>query len=380
MRSLIDELIDAPTDRKVGGSLQTRSRRPLPTRPREVFEVFGALGPTATFGGFARSVLLRGAQPNLMANLLLGRWLSPDELARIGSPYQPLIHIRETIVSREFRTTIAGRAFEAFPERRRMFHIAVPGCATRFTGALWDSFYPVLRSDILDPRYDDRDQISALLGKLFQRLMNGKTVCAVVPHLSHITEPPGVPPAETGFIWTLHGAPLRAHDMAFTVMRSPESHALALANGTVARLRQAADAGQEARLAGLPPGPLPDPADEPGWKALALRLLRENLPVNPICAALGDGSCEGALAACARVPLTFAALEQYTEWVDTTFDMHLIDPVPAAEKLIRPRDLGAAEHAAIAARLGQDQAFYARFAAARARLGLPSVPGTALLD
>lgn len=372
MALLIDSLMQKPVERR-GEGLSTRNKRPMPGRTRDLLEVFAALGNTCTYGGFRRSVEFNGASPQLVGNIVLGRWLTPEELAAQPAEYKPFEHVRELLLSAEFRATLARRVCDVYGDKRRIFAVAVPGIATRYTQEMWESAYPVFPPDFCDSAFDDRDALAAELGKLLGRVVAGKSICLSIRHVSHAVDVPAAPEVTEGIGWCMHMAPLRAQDLLYLVLRSPESLALSLANSTVARLRADPAPQRAARAAGVPIGKPPAPNDERGWRDVALRLVREVLPRNPVCAALGDGSAAAAFASCARLPMHLVALEHYTDWCRTNFEMPPLDPPERGPRVISAADLGAPERAALEARMGEDARFYARFAAVQQASGLPGI-------
>ena len=75
MPSLIESLVEGPIARTDQKRLSV-TVRPPPMRLRDVLEVFAAMGRTASFQGAHRSLELRAADPVILANAVLGRWLS----------------------------------------------------------------------------------------------------------------------------------------------------------------------------------------------------------------------------------------------------------------------------------------------------------------
>jgi hypothetical protein len=202
-----------------------------------------------------------------------------------------------------------------------------------------------------------------------------------LPHVGGFIDPPGA--TVTGadpLQWAVESSPYRAIDLLFALIRPPVALALSQVNGTLTALRDQPDTPGLRRIAAQL-GALPAAGDHASWKQLARKLLKESLPSNPICTALGDGTTAGAVASCGRVPIELVNLENdhYREWARPAVNQQLLDPIGVSEPFLKPADLTQADHAAISARLGEDMAFFDLFMRRLKKSGLPMVRGPELL-
>jgi hypothetical protein len=273
---------------------------------------------------------------------------------------------------------MARRVMEEFPEKQRLLHVRIPGCASRHVAALIQCGSPFVPEGIGGRTYANPEVFSTLLGRMFGNINSARSVGMSAPSLAPFVDPPrsrlqGADPIG----WDMPQPPLRAVDLVFAIIRSPQSMALSLANGTLMELRAETVSRPLAQLrASL--GPLPPPGQPASWQRLARQLLHEALPLNPVCTALGDGTAAGALAACARVPVELVALERYAEWARPSLDPAPMSPIGATEPFLAPGDLTAQDHAMINQRMAEDIIFYERFSKPIAASGLPSVRGPRL--
>ena len=281
MPSLIESLIAGAVVRPDNVRIAV-ARRPAPTRPRELFEVFGALGVVATFNGAIRSLDFKSSTPSNLVNAVLGRWPTNEELAALRDPYMGAHHLRDLMVSDEFRTMLVRRICDAFPEKRRLMHVRIPSCANRYTTALLETTYPVLRPDYANKSFARIEHLSQHLGLILSRIDTARGIAVSAPTMAAFMAPPYQPPPESDYLgWALPTAPCRAIDLLFTAIRSPTSLALSQVNGTVARLAQAEPA-EDLRHLRKALGVLPG-ADAPSsaWKRVARQLLAEALAHEP---------------------------------------------------------------------------------------------------
>jgi hypothetical protein len=375
MPSLIESLIASAIERPDNVRIAV-TKRPAPMRPRELFEVFGAMGVTASFGGVIRSLDFRMSRASTLANAILGRWLTNAELAALPQPYHAPTHLREMMASEEFRRPLIRRICEAFPEKRRLMHVRIPSCAGRYTAALLETAYPVLRQDYASKAFARVEPLAQHLGAILSRIDTARGVVFSAPHMGIFLAAPERTPAGDDYLgWTLDQSPCRAIDLLFATVRSPVSLALSQANGTIMRLRATPQA-ENLRAIARALGHLP-PADAPAaaWKTVGQKLIAAHLPLNPICSALGDGTAEGAFAACARGPVEIVELERHSAWCRTTFTAPPYEPIGISEPTLRLSDLTQADHAAIKDRMGQDMIFYTRFRRVIEASDLPAADG-----
>jgi hypothetical protein len=352
-------------------------RRPLPTNPRQLMELFGAMGVAATFQGLIRGVELKGADPHQIAFIALGRWPTTAELAALEDPYEPKPHLFGLLRSDEFRAHFIRRICDGFPERQRILFVRIPRSAGQNVLTTIDLKHPLLPADFAAPRYRNPVTLATTLGHVFSRLAASNALAMSQPHMSAFTDIPesrisGPDPLAWGTI----SPACRLNDLLFAIMRDPTDRAMGQINALLgayntAQLPVPPDIMARMDLAGRSPR-LTD------WRALGCAILAETLLPNPICHALGDGTAEGALQACARSPIRLVALDQYKAWGRGALDSMPADPVPAAETILRAEDLSAADRDIIQAATIQDRILYARFTERLKAAQLPAIPGRQL--
>jgi hypothetical protein len=376
MPSLIESLVEAPVVRNDDKRFSAIVR-PAPVRPRDVFEVFGALGVTASFAAVVRSLDFRQSSPSILANAVLGRWLTTAELAAISAPYHARMHFREMMLTPEFQTNLNRRVYDAFPEKRRLLHVRIPSCAGRYTQTLFEASMPTLELRP-DAALIKMDELAKYLGVLCTRLNVARAIAMTVPRLALVLEPPAVqPPAQDSIGWFNNPPPFRASDMVFAVLRSPVALALSQVNATLTELR-AGQPRQGLQAIGRKLGKLPDDPRSADWKRLGRVLLTHHLPQNPVCHVLGDGTAESAIASCARLPIQLVAIERYTEWCRSNLEATPFDPIAVSEPFLQQGDLTAQDTQAIESRMAEDTLFYNRFRSRWEAAGVPAIAGPSL--
>jgi hypothetical protein len=376
MPSLIESLVAGGLVRSDNKRLGV-ARRPMPKRLREVLEVFGAMGNTASFQGMGRSMDVRDATPQTLASAVLGRWLSNDEIADQAENYTGIRHLKRLLVSQEFRGSFARRIFDAFPEKQRLLHVRIPSCAGQHVTALMQYACCLIPSDVGSDSYDTPDTLAPLLGRLFKQINNVRGIALSSPRLAPFIDPPvtcveGPDP----LAMYLPQPPCRAVDLLFAIIRPPEALALSQVNGILTLLRDQPDSPAAQAIAAKRGQP-PAPGRSAHWQLLARELLQE-LPRNPICHALGDGTADSAFAACARVPIELVGLDTYIEWARPSIDPKPIEPIGVSEPFLTAGALTFPERDIIADCMGEDIAFYAAYTKRRAVTGLPMVRGLEL--
>jgi hypothetical protein len=380
MPSLIESLVEGPIARTDQKRLSV-TVRPPPMRLRDVLEVFAAMGRTASFQGAHRSLELRAADPVILANAVLGRWLSLDELAEYDGDKNRWPQLKAMLLSQEFRTPFVRRVLDAFSEKRRVMHVRIPSCAGRHVLELMDGAGPLIPLDVGTKRYANPDSLGPLFGRLFGNINTARGISVSLPALSPFVDPPGVSVAGADPLhWVCESPPYRATDLLFTLLRPPVALALSQVNGSLTALRDQQETPALARIRAQF-GPLPRASDASAWKALARTLLSDFLPANPICTALGDGTAAGAIAACGRVPIELVSLEndRYKDWARPAINAQVHDPIGVSEPFLTQPELTPQDHLAISSRMGEDIVFFDRFAKLLEKSGLPFVRGPDLL-
>jgi hypothetical protein len=377
MAFLIDSLIGNPVQRKDDRRL-TITRRPLPQRPRDFFELFAAMGANATIEGLFRGVDLKGADPRLIFFMVLDRWPTAEELAAVETPYRAGPHIRALMRTAEFRTPICRRLLEVFQERQRLLYIRIPRCAGEHVMAMMDRKHPVVPLDLGTAKYRDVDLVTRTLGALLGLFGNSRSLVVVQPNIAPFLAPPshqGV--GEDPLHWELAQSPCRSTDRLFAIVRPPEEIVLSHVNGLLTMLRQPPLEDEPAHIAAVRKqyGELPAPDKASEWKQLGRRILARTEIRNPICTALGDGTAENALATCRRSPIELVGLDGYAEWGRRAFDNAPPDPINVSTPILRRDDLTQVDAAHLADLTSEDRVLYARFAERCAVVDLPHVKG-----
>jgi hypothetical protein len=381
MAFLIEQLIGNPVERADKKRISV-IRRPMPVRPRELFELFAAMGRTSSFEGLRRSIEINNAEPRTLTQVVLNRWPTNEELAEHVLEYNGWRHLSRMLLSEEFRANLIWRILDAYPEKRRMLLVRIPRCAGKHAMACLESFCPLLPTDIGTKRYASADSLSTFLGVQLMRFNVSRSVSIAHENIHAFIDAPKVTPESTDPLNLSHvGVPFRAADTLFAILRPPMSLAVSVANGLITRLRRpSAEDDRTTTEWRVVLSPLPKPDDLAAWRKIALEALPTLLPTNPICHALGDGTAAGALAACARAPITLIDISGYHLWARSAYEATPLTRINVSEPILREEDLGADEHALIAARLDQDLSFYARFSEKYRAKGLPSITGPDLME
>ena len=360
----------------------TITRRPLPVRPRDFFELFIAMGQNASFQGLARGIEQQNVEPRLVVFGILGRWPTSAELEALEQPYKRTRHIQSLIASAEFRTPIIRRLFEAFPERQRLFYVRIPRCAGEHAMATLNMKHPILPTNLGADEFRPASVLVPLLGNLLNRFGNSRTLVVAQPKLSPFIDSPAGSTAgpDPLHLNALQSSPCRATDLIFAIVRPPEQLLLSLVNGTLTALRRPAhpEEAKQVTTDRARYAPLPRPEDHAGWQALGRRVLSDVALKNPICSALGDGTAANALAACSRILIQLVALDGYQTWARSAFECYPPDRMNVSDPVLTAAQLTATERANLAALTAEDQVFYDRFEAAVAKKGIGYVSGPEL--
>jgi hypothetical protein len=377
MAFLIETLIGNPAQRPDEKRL-TITRRPLPQRPRDFFELFAAMGPNATIEGLFRGVDLSGADPRLIFFMVLERWPTTEELATVEKPYRARSHIRTLLKTPEFRTPICRRLLEVFYERQRLLFVRIPRCAGEHVMAMMDLKHPVVPLDLGTAKYKDVDLTVRTLGALLGLFGNSRSFVVVQPHIAAFLAPPSRQVVgEDPLHWELSQPPCRSTDRLFAIIRPPEELVLSQVNAVLTALRQPPSEDEPAHIAAARTRYTQLPAHDQAsqWKQLGRRILARTKTRNPICSALGDGTAENALETCRRTPIELVGLDGYSEWSRRAFDNAPPDPVNVSMPILQRADLAPEDAAHLGDLTSEDRVLYARFAERCAVVDLPYVNG-----
>lgn len=362
MANLLETLLQGAVARDDGAALAV-PRRPFPTGPRQVFDLFAAMGATASIGGLARGLDFREVDARLATFALLGRWPTAAEMAALPDPYVPGQHVRLLLRSVEFRRGLAARMLAAFPEKRRLLFVRLPRCAGQSTLERLAQLHPMPPAGLA--RHDVATFMPRV-GACAARFDSSATLAASAPGMKAFLAPGGE--ADDTLQWRGTEPACRPGDLMFAILRPPREAALSQVNAALAAL-QAGDARPAQRF-----GKLPTREDEAAWRALGRDMLSEVVSRNPVCHALGDGTAAGALAACRCVPIQLVGLARYDEWARVAIGPATVAKRIASDPIMRREDL--AED--LAGFVAEDEAFYERFATVMDANPLPYVLGSAL--
>jgi len=370
LESLLATTVERTDDRRL-----TVTKRLFPNRPRELFDMFAVMGVTASMEGLLRGIEMKLAEPRAATFTVLSRWPTNAELAEITTPYRAQPHLRRMIKSVEFRQNLAARILTVFPERRRILFVRLPRCAGETVMQALDAHHPVLPLDTADDRFRDSDELARTLGKLLGRFDITSTIGVALPALAPFT----TPGTGDGMLrWHSTEPVARPTDTIFCVLRPPRDLALSEVNALLTELRA------DPRAAMLPAalrdkvGRLPEHGDIAAWRGVGRTLLGEVVSFNPVCRALGDGTADSSVAACARIPMQLVGLARYGEWARVALGPTDAPARIASEPILRPDDISGRDREKLEGLVAEDEKFYRRFAAKFEASVLPSVMGEAL--
>jgi hypothetical protein len=372
--SLIESLIGSGVVRTDTKRLLP-TRRPLFQRPRDVFEVIVALGPQATLPSLFLCIDLRPAEPRSLANVVLNRWLTEEELAAIPTPYDAHQHFRAMITSSEFRASLLRRLCDAYPERTRHFLVHIPRCAGEHFLTMAGSMHPIYPNALATWRPRDHNRFIPALGAYLAQFTLTRTIMAWQPTLAPFTQAPA--PADpsathdsTGMRWTLNPAPRRTGDRLVAILREPHALLLSAVNAKIDALCRPADTDTPdiaALRRTLPTNAAT--ADAEGRKHIGREILRTLTLRNPICTAIADGTAAAALRAARHQDLELADFSTYADWIKYTWDVEPAAPLNTSTPHLTRADLTPADQAHLHDRTAEDVTFYAAFKAALAQIG-----------
>ncbi len=385
MATMIERLLGDPVFRQDAKRILPVVR-PLPERPRDLLEIFSAMGGEATMISLLRSVDLRDATPGWLIFVALNRWPSMAELRAQEGEYVPRKHMTELVQSVEFRTLLAQRVLTAYPEKIRLLYVRIPGSAGEHFLDTVRTMHPIFPDHIASPSPRLPPDFFRALGLMLNRFLSTRTVMLVQPRLPPYYMPPAAVPAEAvaaapeSLPWTMTIPPYRTGDRLFTIVRDPQDIVLAQVNAIVDALRTPTTPEPQPirrwrnKLRELPDAAAPTEA----WAPVARRILADFQGRDPICHALADGTLDAALEACAVTNLEIADASRYDEWITRTWDTKSEPPALPPPAALPREALTDADRERLVALTGQDRPFYARVRAALDGAELSSIKGLQL--
>ena len=363
MPSMIESLIGGGVARQDEKRV-VPTRRPMPTRPRDVFELLCSLGTEASMASFFMTTQFHAAEPRLLTYIALNRWITESELAEIAQPYNPQTHIRTLLTGAEFRASLIRRICEAYPERTRLCYVRIPRCAGQHFLTMADAMHPIVPPDLAANRRTGEAPFIRALGTFLGRFTLTKTIMLVQPNLAPFIQANAPPVDDTyaaaGLRWNLNPPPRRSGDRLFTILREPRSLILSEVNATLDALLKPAESDTPDIAAWRLRLPR-DPAtvEIAAHKRVARQILRMLPTRNPICHALADGTAQAAFSAVRLQDVELADLSHYPDWTKYTWD---VEPEPAANTStphLTLADLNPADSELLDAIIAEDLRFYA---------------------
>lgn len=368
IETLIGSGIARPDEKRI-----VPSRRPLPTRPRDLFEVLVVLGGQASIPSIMEACDLRQTDPRHVTFITLSRWPTRQELEAQPDPYVVRPHLRSLLTGEEFRASLIRRICDAYPERPRQLYVRIPRCAGEHFIQTVQPMHAIIPDGLDRWKQNDQNRFIPALGQYLGGFNLTRTIMIVLPRMHPFVQAEA--PAATGSYdetlrWTFNPPPRRPGDRLFTIIREPTGLVLSEVNAILTAL-QAPPAGDSKAIGAWRTrlGKLPPATDAAAWKALGRKII-ETLPLrNPICHALGDGTAEGALQASRLSDIEIADLTLYHDWIKYTWDVEPEQAINTSSPILTPDDLDQQTSERLAGMIGQDLIFYARIKTLLANLG-----------
>ena len=370
MAYLIEKLVGEGAKRRDEKRMITFVR-PLPSRPRDLFDLIAAQGQHISFESLIRGVGLKQAEPAGLVFTTLGRWPTRTELAELPTPYNPRQHLRQMLLTREFRRGFTRRLLDAFPERKRLVHVRIARSANAYIDAIAPSSHPVLPLNLGVAEEMDLAALLTSLGAALHRFPIASTVFMSTDRAEPWLFPVKCRPlAPDTLDWNFDPPAYRLTDLIFAVLRDPEDILISQANALAKTLQDSNESSNSSTQAGSQPaqwrqrlGALPPRGDRAGWKMVTQRILAQLDLRDPICTALGDGTAATAQEHCRIAGITLVGFARLTEWVHTALGCEPAEPMNAAPPLLRREDLDAEQRAGMQAKVAEDRVFFQHFSA-----------------
>ena len=183
--------------------------------------------------------------------------------------------------------------------------------------------------------------------------------------------------------WYIDSELYRYTDQLLTIVRHPHEIAISFTNYVLLCMKgdpnfETADTRYWGSLAGLK-------NFDPTWpasivKELAHRIIATDglLPVNPMCALLGDGTAASSFHNLARVDIEITHVALYTAWLRARWGLTRSFRANAAPRILTAGDLSGTEKARIAAACTEDMQLYNAITAKLESTGELSIIGPGL--
>jgi len=317
---------------------------PAPTSFRETLRVFATYTQHHGLDGLFASVDWSTASLRQISHAFLGR--APATV--IPGLFDPAVEARRLFESPDFRRNLLRRVIETFPDKQRILFVHLPKCAGSDFEAAMRPVYASLYESLGLPRALSFEDLADTLRHFARRIesSDGIFVGGHVP-----------------LLWYIDNQIYRYTDRLVTIIRHPHDIAVSFANYVVMCMRgdplfARGDVKYWARIAGLE-------RFDPEWSTDTLRALARRLvttpgilPVNAMCALLGNGTASAAVHNLARVDIEITDISRYSDWLRTRWGIERKQRANAAPALVTLADLAPAERARIESACMEDMRLY----------------------
>jgi hypothetical protein len=318
--------------------------RQAPSQFRDTLRLFLRYDPEQGLDHFFGSVDWSAASPRQLAHAFLDR----PPLPGASHLPDPAAEARRLFESDGFRRGLLRRVLMALPGKQRLLFVHLPKCAgTDFEVAMRPA-HPSLHQGLDWIGATDAAGLAERLHLFVCQAQKADTVFVG----GHVPLP-----------WYIDNNLYRFDDRLMTIVRHPHEIAVSFANYVAHCMKsdpdfKTRDVRQWGSMAGIA-------RFNPAWtdsmvKSLAQRLvtLPGLMPVNPICALLGDGTAATSFANLGRVDMEITDVTRYGAWLKARWGIERSVRANSAPQLVASTDLSAAEKACIEAASTQDMLVY----------------------
>ncbi len=315
-----------------------------PSRFRETLRLLARHDPARGLDNLFGSVDWSGASSRQLAHAFLGR-PPADGAAPLSDPRA---EARRLFESDEFRRGLLRRVVTAFPGKQRLLFVHLPKCAgTDFESAM-RADHASLHQSLDWAGIVDAAEIATRLHGFLRQLQKSNTIFVG----GHVP-----------LRWYIDNELYRYEDRLMTIIRHPHEIAISFANYILHCMRgdpdfRTRDVKHWGGVAGIA-------RYDPAWPAETVKELGRRIatqpglmPINPICALLGDGTADATFRNLARVDIEITDVTRYSAWLKTTWGIDRKVRANAAPQVVSAADLSAGDRARIEAACTEDIKVY----------------------